>query len=1212
MKITKRSFIGWICAVTLLLSSNVFSQGILEDEIWIPVTYYDFHSDTSNPEFEQPHPSIVRKGMVQSRLDKDGLPVPTTNPDSILLNSYMKYWYRPFKSGDFTIPVYNGGTGRLIRTDVVDYDTAFINKVIKDSLRFVRVPGTNMYRFDTTQFFPLDKYSPPASFGVENPRVVPNHNYAFTMHLHFTFTKTEDAQTFRFRGDDDVWAFIDSTLVMDLGGIHEPAEGSFTVSNSLQTNKEYSFDLFFAERHTTMSNIRIETNLFKHDTNVIEINMESDTACAVQPNIITASVTSDGEYSKVLSEKVKWIIRGENGQSTIKGNMGSSGGYQIGDTLIFYPTEAYTTDTIIATTYDTILGVDVPISSLVHVKPCNPHHLSIEEVTLADSAGIVIAVKPNLTDNDPINSIPLVNVTKGYAFAVVRDSAGNYMGLADKDNTTWSSIDDIITVTATPDSAYKGIITKMKEESHSVAIVKMPNLIPDSVDVNLSSECITKLRLKDQQNQIVTSIKMHTGERKVYTAEGLKAGTVDDWVVTEAKWELESPPEYSIKTPKQDSRWTFDPTTPGTSTLYLSRPFVDTNMCVEKPDLEIPVTVTIEPIQKVELTILTSADKRIAGDTLLAEVRIYNTDGLIPGKYCLGNGGNETQQVIYNDLLANPSHRNLPNPRITVEGNWTDLNQGLSSTIKHNECFDGGIDTIKFVAYYAPFPYDRTDSVHILRVDVGNNHTDQKEFRLRPATADKIDITDEDLKSITGTEVFGYNQSAKIYTSIIYDKYGNVVMQKPLVDNWYTTGTINNLSSKTAAEFEFYPGENAQIQTGTVVAKHRMDNKDLIDSIDIRVNTIPAEITDAVTRDTSGNGFIDMIELTFNKEVIITDEMITDFKITYSSTTFKVVDIVKTDDSGTEYKLIIEEVVTETPKTDMRPVLTTTAGSKAGFKDVANKQTSDGVAPVVISAQIHIKDHLNHSNDILTIKLSESVKKADGQKLNVNDIPGVSFSTWYKDPNTSAVTLVTLLDSISGYSSADYSVVEIRMTNGRLLSTNNLINIRAETKSISDQVGNFPDSNNVKVPVSVVNKEISVIAGPIPAVVSFAHTKPGEFKIVHDQEAMEYAKNNMGIAFRINVPYPEVSKGEKLSCVIKVYDHVGNNVFVSEEENIVPEAMRSQKVDRTDLQMDIYWNGSNSKGMAISPGIYRIVFYFAYSMNPQNNQKVPLNIGFRK
>ncbi len=78
------------------------------DTIWIPVTYFDFHSNGSNPEFEAPHITGIKTGMVQKTLDKDRLPILGPNP---YLNQYIRYWFRGYDSkdgakGNFDIPVY--------------------------------------------------------------------------------------------------------------------------------------------------------------------------------------------------------------------------------------------------------------------------------------------------------------------------------------------------------------------------------------------------------------------------------------------------------------------------------------------------------------------------------------------------------------------------------------------------------------------------------------------------------------------------------------------------------------------------------------------------------------------------------------------------------------------------------------------------------------------------------------------------------------------------------------------------------------------------------------------------------------------------------------------------------------------------------------------------------------------------------------------------
>jgi len=90
------------------------------------------------------------------------------------------------------------------------------------------------------------------------------HNYHFTFEMETSFVyKKGSGQMFTFFGDDDVWVFIDGKMVIDLGGVHGAVSQSVQLDrlNWLRDGHSYSLKLFFAERHFTRSNCRIETNL---------------------------------------------------------------------------------------------------------------------------------------------------------------------------------------------------------------------------------------------------------------------------------------------------------------------------------------------------------------------------------------------------------------------------------------------------------------------------------------------------------------------------------------------------------------------------------------------------------------------------------------------------------------------------------------------------------------------------------------------------------------------------------------------------------------------------------------------------------------------------------------------------------------------------------------------------------------------------------------
>jgi fibro-slime domain-containing protein len=81
------------------------------------------------------------------------------------------------------------------------------------------------------------------------------------MEIHTLFTY-KGGETFEFRGDDDVFVFINKKRVINLGGVHGPETASVAVDSlGLTIGQEYPLDFFSAERHVTGSNIKFETTL---------------------------------------------------------------------------------------------------------------------------------------------------------------------------------------------------------------------------------------------------------------------------------------------------------------------------------------------------------------------------------------------------------------------------------------------------------------------------------------------------------------------------------------------------------------------------------------------------------------------------------------------------------------------------------------------------------------------------------------------------------------------------------------------------------------------------------------------------------------------------------------------------------------------------------------------------------------------------------------
>lgn len=141
-------------------------------------------------------------------------------------------------------------------------DVPGVNMTFEKTLELQEsAPGSGQFIFDSSDFFPL---LPTEGFGIDPPNGK-NQNFSFTTEIHLKFGYVA-GQKFSFRGDDDMWIFVNGKLALDLGAMHGPESGVIDFDAQAQylgiyPGTTYPMDIFHAERHTDGSNFHIETNI---------------------------------------------------------------------------------------------------------------------------------------------------------------------------------------------------------------------------------------------------------------------------------------------------------------------------------------------------------------------------------------------------------------------------------------------------------------------------------------------------------------------------------------------------------------------------------------------------------------------------------------------------------------------------------------------------------------------------------------------------------------------------------------------------------------------------------------------------------------------------------------------------------------------------------------------------------------------------------------
>ncbi|HEX2674180.1 MAG TPA: fibro-slime domain-containing protein [Polyangiaceae bacterium] len=229
----------------------------------LDVIYRDFAESKSTDPARPAHPDfemtfqgdVVRRGLVESTLGTDGKPVfkdrighPPLAGSPIAINTDWQPKEPVIASADSFKQWYN---------------TSDINRAFQKKLPLSETEaGSGIFGYESSMFFPL---APTEGFGITPPGNPLGANFLFTTEVHVQF-KYMGAQKFTFRGDDDLWIFVNGQLALDLGSMHSAEEGTIdfdaqATALNIVVGGTYPMDIFHAERHTFASNFKITTNI---------------------------------------------------------------------------------------------------------------------------------------------------------------------------------------------------------------------------------------------------------------------------------------------------------------------------------------------------------------------------------------------------------------------------------------------------------------------------------------------------------------------------------------------------------------------------------------------------------------------------------------------------------------------------------------------------------------------------------------------------------------------------------------------------------------------------------------------------------------------------------------------------------------------------------------------------------------------------------------
>jgi fibro-slime domain-containing protein len=1241
MKVMRRLYLTCGLLLGFVFAANAVITEY-PDTLWVPVIFYDYWVDNNgtNPDFEIANATdLAFTGMVATTLDQQKKPVPTALacPANPPLACHLSEWFRVsgiggsdatclFQCDSVTNPrvqrwfwtTSTGGPlqnyqGRIGEYIGPNHDSTYNmrNIIIYDSLPFRHLGRTNpdlmgMYEYDNSSFFLLDG----RGYGTQPPSTAnTGHNFGFTMEMHTTF-RYRPGLTFNFRGDDDVWAFVNNQLVMDIGGRHVPLPGSFNLDNvaGLQLDSSYTFDFFYAERHTTGSNIRITSNIITAQPSKLTLTVTNDTICAGEITTIKGTVVDQFGRSMVAqADSIQWVI--------------DSTTYRPGDSVLIPQGDSTRVTGTMAWRGFTVIASFRTLSdtAFIYVKACTPAKVDIvlQNATPLTEAQILAAV--NLWDTTPRLTVVFdTTLLRMYVYAVLRDVYNNFVDLARSAEWT-SQFTDTATVIGTPGKLFEGMIDRTQDARIGTTEIYASTigLIPDTALVILRTDRLIALRLVDvlHPNDSLTIIQMNTDQSMTIQVQGLWSTAPTDWVNVTGMWSMTPPNvlQSTIPLPTTETgRWQYDPINSGTAILTV----------INGVSVSVPVIITEAPPSQLTLTLVTHPDSCYAGVPIKIAASIFNTDGPVDGVW---DGSS-----VYSDILNNALRALLP--WLTVNNRTTpdSLNKPLP------ERFLNGTDTILLVLYYAPLS---DDSLHQIKLALSGSPSgvltaQTIRFKLKPGPIDSIQIEDRNGVHLVDTiRLQSPDQSIQLYVTG-FDKYGNKIIPgssggDPLLTViWHPDSTLHPAIDSIGPNITYLTNRVVYPENGRMWAILVVDGDTIKDNVPITITAPKTRVIRAITRDLNGNGFIDRIEVYFEKNVTLTSADVGIFNMVYPITrdpatngkTTTATAITKLGDSS--YAIDFIELKNPAfPQSAWTPDLQILDNTRE--LSTGKTRASDGCPPVIWKVVKYVSKNNKNEEDTVVVDFSESILATNGSSFDITQSPVLTFNVWQKRADSTFVLLPDMLAGINSFLSPRFkdSSVCFLMSNGKSLYHLHWLNIRttpAPSPTLKDKaVGNVPDSMNQKVNVLVKNGEPTLLVIPNPSKGTFQRVQGGIIPDIHNDAYRTWVlTDRAGTVISIgNLRIPNGYRPDNPATwpkgYIKIYDVVGNTVT----SLIVANWLNGARVDTSSsATVDRYWNGANAKGMMVAPNVYRVVAYvdFPASEKDLRDKRLVIKVGITR